>query len=90
MEFEIDYNNVVVKDKSIFYFKYYCNDESEFEEWLKYNNIMKVFKEFYYDRMNGKINDEEIEKWSEFMRELYYDWENDLRYFIWDIEYDKY
>ena len=88
MEFEIDINNI--KNRSIFYFKYYCNDMSEFKEWLKYNNIMKVFKEFYYDKMNGKINEEEIEKWSDVMREVYYDWEYDLRYFIWDIEYDKY
>lgn len=88
MEFEFDNRNV--KDRNIFYFKYYCESEEELQEWLKYHSIMKIFKEFYIAYNNGGIDEEEFESWTELYKELYYDWKDNLRHFIWSWEYDNY
>lgn len=39
MEFELEYNAVVNKNKNLFYFKNYCLDHKEFRDWLKHNDI---------------------------------------------------
>ena len=39
MEFVIEYNNVVARNRNLFYFKNYCDDIEEFKEWVKYNDI---------------------------------------------------
>ena len=38
MEFQLQYNAVVLNNKNFFYFENYCNDDQEFKEWLKYNH----------------------------------------------------
>ena len=44
-DFNINYNSVVNKNRNIFYFKYYCNEEEEFKDWIKYNKITR--NDFY-------------------------------------------
>ena len=39
MEFVIEYDNVVVKNRNLFYFQNYCNNIEEFKEWVKYNDV---------------------------------------------------
>ena len=39
MEFKLEYNKIVNKNRNIFYFQYYCNDVEEFKDWIKYYNI---------------------------------------------------
>lgn len=51
MEFSLEYNKIVNKNKNIFYFINYCQDTQEFKDWLQYNNISftsydKLDKEF--------------------------------------------
>ena len=46
MEFEIQYNNIVNKNKNLFYFENYCVDYKEFKDWLKYNHNTVSIKEF--------------------------------------------
>ena len=57
----IEYNNI--KDRNIFYFKYYCQDKNEFEEWLEDNSIYDIYDEFRNEC--NEPYDEEYECWTE-------------------------
>lgn len=51
MEFKIEYNTIVNKNKNIFYFQHYSQDIEEFNDWIEYHNINfedynKLCKEF--------------------------------------------
>ena len=46
MEFELQYNTVVLNNKNFFYFSNYCNDIEEFKEWLKYNHNNVSIEEY--------------------------------------------
>ena len=39
MEFELEYDSVVNKNKSLFYFQHYSSDTTEFTNWIQYNTI---------------------------------------------------
>ena len=46
MEFELQYNSVVLNNKNFFYFSNYCNDYQEFTKWLEYNHNNVTIEEF--------------------------------------------
>ena len=62
MEFELQYNEIVLRNKNFFYFIHYCQESREFEIWLEdneinfeqYNQLDEHFKEIYN---NKKMND---------------------------------
>ena len=61
MEFQIDYERHVIKNRNLFYFNYYCHNYTEFEEWLEHNNIcMAEFEDLIPDLQ--KIYIQKIEK----------------------------
>ena len=39
MDFILQYNSIVNKNKNLFYFNNYCNDMQEFMDWLSYNDV---------------------------------------------------
>lgn len=68
LEFSIEYP---IKNKNLFYFKYYCVDYNEFDEWIQHNDIDAIYDEFHKNQIPTL---EEYKTWTEIYRNLYIFW----------------
>lgn len=64
MEFVLQYNSIVLKNKNFFYINNYCTDVKEFSEWLQYHSLTineyeelsnEEFKNFYLEQKKQQI-----------------------------------
>lgn len=86
MEFEIEYNNI--KNRNIFYFKYYCQDRNEFNQWLDHNSIFDIYNEFYIEYQDMEPSKEEYESWTDLFKQIYKVWNEYSKYLLYYDDYE--
>ena len=67
MEFNLEYNAIVLKNKNLFYFSNYCIDLNEFRDWLDINQItIEQYEGLNTDLKNVYLNKKNNELIKEF------------------------
>ena len=65
--FDLQYNDIVNKDKNLFYFENYCLDTNEFKEWLKHNKL----NYFEYEDLSESLKSVYLEYKAEYIENLF-------------------
>lgn len=74
MEFELEYESNVIKNRNLFYFNNYCNNYFEFEEWLKHNEICMI----EFEDLNQELKEIYINKIENYIVETFKTFQNDI------------